>query len=210
MSKILVYGAGGLGKGIVELLEAINSVSSNPWDIIGFVDDKAMGNINGYEVWGTTEDLLRTNEPISVVLALGNPEFKKKTYEKLKHNTKIQYPNIIHPAVENSRFNIIGYGNVISKGVSMSTNITLENFNLIHYNCSIGHDVSLDNYNSVFPITSLSGYVTLKEGVEVGANSTILPSIEIKSNVRIGAGSVVTKDVIENITVAGVPAKKLI
>lgn len=190
-------------------MEHTNSSSSDPWDIIGFVDDDAKGTVNGYEVWGTTEDLIMIDEPMSAVLALGNPVLKKQTYNRLKHNTNIQFPNLIHPTVESSRFNIIGHGNVISKGVSMSTNIVLANFNLIHYNCSIGHDVSLGSYNSVFTLTSLSGYVSLKDGVEVGANATVLPSIEVKDNVRIGAGSVVTKDIQENVTVAGVPAKRL-
>lgn len=209
MSKILVYGAGGLGTGVIELLECINSASLKPWKILGFVDDHAIGIINGYEVWGTTEDLLKINEHISIVLALGDPEIRERIHDKLKYNTKIQYPNLIHPSVENSRSNLIGYGNVISKGVSMSTNIKLRNFNLIHYNSSIGHDVSIGSYNSIFPITSLSGYVILRDGIEIGSNSTILPSIKVEHRVRVGAGSVVTKDIEENITVTGVPARKV-
>lgn len=209
MNKILVYGAGGLGRGIIELLESINKSNPNTWEIVGFVDDQATGVINEYSVWGTTEDLLKIDESISVVLAVGNPKSKKSTYSKLKKNHKINYPNIIHPSVENSKFNKIGIGNVISKGVVMSTNIKLNNFNLIHYNSSVGHDVALGNYNSVFPLTSLSGYVVLNDEVEVGANSTILPSIEINNNVIIGAGSVVNKNITADITVAGVPIKKL-
>lgn len=209
MNKILVYGAGGLGRGIIELLESINTLNPNTWEILGFVDDQATGFINEYKVWGDSEDLLNTEELISVVLALGNPKIKKKVYNKLKSNNKIRYPNIIHPSVEVSRFNNIGIGNVISIGVVMSTNIELNNFNLIHYNSSVGHDVALGNYNSVFPLTSLSGYVVLKDEVEVGANSTILPSIEVNNNVIIGAGSVVNRSIIADTTVAGVPIKKL-
>jgi len=209
MNKILVYGAGGLGRGIIELLESINKSNPNTWEILGFVDDQATGLINEYKVWGDSEDLLNTEEPMSVVLALGNPKIKKKVYTKLKNNNKISYPNIIHPSVEISKFNNMGIGNVISKGVVMSTNIKLNNFNLIHYNSSIGHDVVLGSYNSVFPLTSLSGYVVLNDEVEVGANSTILPSMEINNNVIIGAGSVVNKNIKADNTVAGVPVKKL-
>lgn len=207
MNKILVYGAGGLGRGIVELIESINREVENTWEILGFVDDLAKDPINGIEIWGTTEDLLKYDKPISVVLALGNPKNKKEIFNRLQSNSKINYPNIIHPSVENSRFNIIGYGNIISKGVSMSTNIKLNNFNLIHYNCSIGHDVSMNHYNSIFPLSSLSGYVTIENEVEIGANSTVLPSVSIKEKARIGAGSVVTKNILRNTTVIGMPAK---
>lgn len=209
MNKILVYGAGGLGRGIIELIEAINHLKPQTWEIIGFVDDQATDEINGYPVWGTTRELLEMTEETSLVIALGDPETKKNIYTKLKENPKIHYPNLIHPSVDNSRFNALGIGNVISKGVSLSTNITMTDFNLIHYNCSIGHDVSLGSYNSVFPLTSLSGYVNLCNEIEVGANSTILPSVKINNKIVIGAGSVVIKNINKKSVVAGVPAKKI-
>lgn len=209
MNKILVYGAGGLGRGIVELIESINLKVPDTWKVLGFVDDRAINPINGTEIWGTTKDLLNVEEPISVVLALGNPKDKNTIYNRLKSNPKIQYPNLIHPSVENSRFNIIGHGNLISKGVSMSTNIKLSDFNLIHYNCSIGHDVSMGSYNSIYPLSSLSGYVSIENEVEIGANTTVLPNVSVKEKVRIGAGSVVTKNILQDTTVVGVPAKKI-
>ncbi|MCV5245276.1 N-acetyltransferase, partial [Escherichia coli] len=41
----------------------------------------------------------------------------------------------------------------------------------------------------------------------IGANATILPGIIIGENSIIGAGSVVTKDIPDNVIVAGNPAK---
>jgi acetyltransferase-like isoleucine patch superfamily enzyme len=43
----------------------------------------------------------------------------------------------------------------------------------------------------------------------IGANATILPGVIIGENARIGAGSVVTKDVPEGETWAGVPATRI-
>jgi acetyltransferase-like isoleucine patch superfamily enzyme len=43
-------------------------------------------------------------------------------------------------------------------------------------------------------------------GVRIGSNSTILP-VKIGDNVIIGAGSVVTKDIPDNVTVYGNPAR---
>ena len=207
MNKLLIYGAGGLGRGIIELIDSINQIKPNTWEIIGFVDDQAKGVINEYKVWGTTEDLLQITEDISIVLAIGNPQTKKNIYEKIKTNSKIHYPNLIHPSVEFSKFNIIGQGNVISKGVSMSTNIEINDFNLIHYNCSIGHDVYMGSYNSVFPLTSLSGYVLLENEIEIGANTSILPSVVVGEKAVIGAGSVLLTNIPNNVTAVGVPAR---
>lgn len=49
--------------------------------------------------------------------------------------------------------------------------------------------------------------ITIGNNVWIGGNVTILPGITIGDNVIIGAGSVVTKDVKENLVVAGNPAK---
>lgn len=43
----------------------------------------------------------------------------------------------------------------------------------------------------------------------IGANVTILPGVKIGNNCIIAAGAVVSKDVAENITVAGVPAREI-
>ena len=51
------------------------------------------------------------------------------------------------------------------------------------------------------------GGVTVKRLARIGANSTILPGVTIGENSLVGAGSVVTKDVPENVVVAGSPAK---
>ncbi|MFZ4801191.1 MAG: acyltransferase [Chlorobium sp.] len=48
---------------------------------------------------------------------------------------------------------------------------------------------------------------TVKEGASVGANATILAGITIGRHALIGAGAVVTRDVPENVVVAGNPAR---
>ena len=47
-------------------------------------------------------------------------------------------------------------------------------------------------------------------GASIGSNATILPGITIGRNAMIGAGAVVTADVREGATVAGVPAREIV
>jgi acetyltransferase-like isoleucine patch superfamily enzyme len=49
----------------------------------------------------------------------------------------------------------------------------------------------------------------IKKGASIGSNATILCGITVGTNSIIGAGSVVTKDVPDNVIVAGNPAKIL-
>jgi len=46
----------------------------------------------------------------------------------------------------------------------------------------------------------------IKEGASIGSNATLLP-VTIGKNAIVGAGAVVTKNVPDNVIVAGVPAK---
>jgi len=56
---------------------------------------------------------------------------------------------------------------------------------------------------------STLGSVKLGNFVSIGANASVLPDVIIGNNVTIGAGAVVTKNIPDNETWAGVPAKKI-
>lgn len=213
MSKnknIIIYGTGGLGRGIVDLIDSINKYSETQWEISGFVDDnETRSEVNGLKVLGGSDYLLNYQKDINVVLAFGSPKVKEKIYNTLSPKENIYYPNLIYPGVEVSNHNQFGKGNIISKGVALSTNITISDFNLMHYNCSIGHDVSMGDYNSVFPLVALSGYDKLGNCVEIGTNTAVIPNISIGDHAIVGAGSTIIKDVRANSKVVGVPGKEI-
>ena len=119
--------------------------------------------------------------------------------------------------------------NKIGNDVSIGTNAVLEFGNKIgnrvriHSLCflemvTIEDDVFIgpnvvftdDPHPMKFPkYLDCLGGVTVKRLARIGANSTILPGITIGENTLVGAGSVVTKDVPDNMVVAGAPAKIL-
>lgn len=49
----------------------------------------------------------------------------------------------------------------------------------------------------------------VKKGASIGAGAVILPGVIIGKNAMVGAGAVVTKNVPDNVTVVGNPAKSL-
>src|SRR3954465_9862055 len=89
----------------------------------------------------------------------------------------------------------------------------------IEDNVFVGHGVMFTN--DLFPkATNADGSqqteadwkmikTVVRKGASIGSNATILCGITIGENALIGAGSVVTKDVLPNTVVAGVPAKFL-
>ncbi|TCD17650.1 hypothetical protein EZ456_22740 [Pedobacter psychrodurus] len=53
----------------------------------------------------------------------------------------------------------------------------------------------------------MAGNVHIKEGIFIGSGATVIPGITIGKGAYIAAGTCVTKDVLANVMVAGVPAK---
>lgn len=75
----------------------------------------------------------------------------------------------------------------------------------------IGHNVVIATLNHDLHPEKRQGMhpkpVKIGRNVWIGSNSTILPGVTVGDNAVIGAGSVVTRDVPENMVVAGNPAK---
>ena len=78
-------------------------------------------------------------------------------------------------------------------------------------NCLVGHNVVFATLNHGFAPeerqSMLPAPIVVGRDVWIGSNSTILQGVTIGDNSIIAAGSVVTKDVLANAIVAGVPAR---
>lgn len=76
-------------------------------------------------------------------------------------------------------------------------------------NVFIGPCVSMSNdkYMGAKNFTLNGPYI--KTGAKIGNNASLLPGITVGRDSIIGAGAAVTKDIEDNITAAGVPAKRL-
>jgi serine O-acetyltransferase len=76
---------------------------------------------------------------------------------------------------------------------------------VISRSAKIGNNVNLSQVTTIG--SNYGNAATIGDNVYIGPNVNIIENVIIKNNSSIGAGSVVTKDVPENATVAGVPAK---
>ena len=207
MNNIVIVGASGFGREVAWLIE-----NSDKWNVKGFVDDNEdleHKSVNDYPVLGTIDFLLNVNEKTNVVVAIGNPRIRKKIVERLQINKNISFPNIFDKDVIIDKTVTIGFGNIICKGSILTTNLEIGNFNHINLNCTVGHDVQFHDYITVYPGVNISGNVRINDCVEIGTGTKIIQGKEIVKERVIGAGSVVVKDIVENGTYIGVPAKQM-
>jgi acetyltransferase-like isoleucine patch superfamily enzyme len=101
----------------------------------------------------------------------------------------------------------------IEKNVFFNTGCSFQDRGGIHIGDGslIGINVTIATLNHGLPLetrnTTYASPVTIGKNVWIGSNATILPGVTVGDNSVIAAGAVVTKDVPENMVVAGVPAR---
>ena len=208
MKDIIIIGAGGFGREVKGLIDAINKVKPT-YNFKGFYDDGVLKGtlVNGFKVLGSISDLSGLTSLIQVAVAIGIPDTKRNIVELLK-NSLLEYPVLIHPSViANGDFVSIGKGSIICAGTIFTCNIEIQDFVILNLMCTVGHDTIIKNYTSIMPSVNISGEVIIQESVYVGTGAKIINQLEIGENTIVGAGAVVSKSLPSNCTAVGIPAK---
>jgi len=211
MKDIVVIGAGGFGREVAQLIEDIN-MDKKSWNLLGFIDETTIKHgtiINSHIVLGGFDWLEKNGgDNLSAICAIGNPRDKYAVIKKLSPY-RMNFTNLIHQEAKVSKFVEYGYGNIICSNCFISVNSKIGNHVSINPGCGIGHDVVIGDYTSLYWNVTLSGNVKVGEGCEVGSKTDIIPKRTIAKWSIIGAGAVVTKDIPENCTAVGIPAKPI-
>lgn len=209
MKDLYIIGAGGFGREVAWLAERINQ-SDPVWNLKGFIDDneKIWGTeMDGYRVLGGC-DYLKAQNDVYAVCAVGAPHIRKKIIEKLK-GSSITFASIIDPSVLLSDKVQIGEGCIICAGTILTVDVTVGNHVIINLDCTVGHDAVLYDYVTIYSSVNVSGNVTVETCVELGTGAQIIQGKSIGADTVIGAGAVVVKDMPENCTAVGSPAKPI-
>lgn len=206
MKNIVIIGAGGFAREVAWLIEEINK-KNEQWNILGFIDDNTENigkSLNGYKIIGNTDYLNEMNKNIYAVIAIGNGKIRKKVVEKLK---KRKFGILIHPNVSISDSISIGEGSIICSGNILTVNINIGKHVIINLDCTIGHDAVIENFSTFLPGTNLSGETIVEECSTLGTGSTVIQGVKIGKNVMVGAGAVVIRDISDDSTAVGNPAR---
>lgn len=100
------------------------------------------------------------------------------------------------------------YGNPYSMFGSEPWCITLgDNVHITRDVLFVTHDGGTLLYRHLIPDLEITSPIIVGNNVYIGVRSIILPGVTIGDNSIIAAGSIVTKDVLPNSVVGGVPAK---
>lgn len=206
---LFIYGAGGAGREVAFSL-SLEDPCSRRWSVEGFVDDDVSiwgKEINGIEVKGGFEWLKENGGNITICM-VSEPYEKEALVTRLKRVNQVKFPLVIAPGSFVSDSIEWGEGCLVAHPFNYITvNVKIGNFVFINCGNGIGHDVRISDYSTVYSHVDISGGVSIGAHCIIGSRSAINPGVVIGNNVIVGSGSVVTKDIPDNVIVAGVPAK---
>lgn len=192
-----LFGASGHGKVIKDILNA------NGIKVEAFADD----NPNVNECGG--RPVLHDATGLSpMIVSIGVNRIRKMIVERLKaNNSAIKFVTAIHPSAVISPSAKIGEGTVVMAGAVINADAVIGNHCIVNTGATVDHDCKIGDYCHIAPGVNISGATHVGEGTWVGVGSCVIQCLNIGKNCMIGAGSVVVKDIPDNVTAFGCPAK---
>ena len=203
--KLIIVGAGGHGKVACAVAEA------SGWTIAGFVDD-APGKIGcsvlGYPILGTTRSLCEQNHHADALLhiAVGGNRQRRLLATLLRDR---EFATLVHPSAILHSSVVVGRGTIICAQAVVHPSSTIGCHCIINTGAIVEHDCHVDDLAQVAPRAVLCGDVHIGEGANVFAGAIVTPGRQVGRWATVGAGAVALNDVLEGVTVAGVPASEI-
>lgn len=193
---LLVFGAGGHAKSVVEMIMA-----NGKFRLAGIVDDNipAGTRVLDIPVLGPREILPQLVERGLTKAANGvggiiDINIRVKLFHFMEESG-FTFPPLLHPraAVEPSAS--IGDGVQVFANAYIGSSAVLQARCMVNTNAVVSHDCSIGSYTHVAPGALLAGHVQVGERTLVGMGVTTAIGIKIGSHVRIGNGAILYADV---------------
>ena len=188
----------GLDIHAIEILDMVKAAGE--YNFIGFASHHTeyQPTYEGYPVLGD-----------SSVLESYPTAYKLPMHVWKDRQNMTNWVNIITPSACITSTASIGVGCVIYPNCFIGADARLGNGVFMLSGSIVNHHCIIEDNVTICSGVTLAGSVTVKTGAYLGQASSVKQLLTIGSNSKVGMGAVVTRDVADNITVAGCPARPL-
>ncbi len=202
MSKIIVYGAGGHAKVLLDIVERMGQ-----YEILGLIDDGP--ELTGQEVFGHRvlggREVLAEARALGAeagIAAIGDNRLRGDVASRiLDHGLELL--SAIHPSACISRGVHVGPGCAIMAHAVVNADASLGPNVIVNTGATVDHDCVIGDCVHLSPGVHLAGGVAVGPYSHLGTGVVVTPNVRIGSNVKVNAGAVVIRDIPDGVTVGG-------
>lgn len=209
MKNLIIIGAGGMGRTLYDM--AIESIGyKSEYVIKGFIDDNlnALDKFEGYPALLSTISGYLPQENDIFICSMGSA-FRKQCIQTIieKGGT---FLTLIHNTARIGSNVYLGKGNLIGAFTTIAADTKIGDYNFIQSYTIIGHDIIIGNWNRIDSHVMCVGGIKIGNENMIHTASVLNHNIAVGNNAHIGACSFVTRNVEDNTTVFGNPARRLL
>lgn len=210
MKQLVIVGAGGFGREVLEWAQACPAYRRE-WEISGFLDDRpeALAGFPsvGLPILGSIEQYQPRKEDVFII-AIGHPRLRHQVRQQLARNG-CELARLVHESCIVGNRVDLEPGVILCPGVTLTCDISVGCNTAININGAVGHDAVIGDDCQLSSFCDITGFVKIGNRVMIGSRASIIPGKQVGDDVTVGAGSVVIGDVPAGVTVFGNPASIL-
>jgi len=201
---VVIIGSGGHAKVVIELIRA-----EGRYQVKGCTGLGESGFVLGdVPILGTDSVLpaMLANGAKKAFVAIGDNHLRLRLLAQVLE-MGFELINAVSPNAVVSPSATLGRGIAIMAGAIINASAEIGDGAIINTNAGVDHDCRIGRGAHIGPGSTLAGNVEIGCESFLGARTCVIPGVRIGSRAIVGAGSVVVRDIPDDVTAMGVPAR---